>query len=714
MARKLLIALVILAALAGGAFFFVRAQLSADSPAPPELARVVDPTSQRRLLSGGEVVGYTGRYGSQVWLGIPYAEPPVGERRWRASAPPAAWSGTREALAFGAHCPQIASLFGGASDVPLGSISGSEDCLFLNVYAPRMDAAAAAQARLPVMVWIHGGGNTIGLSDFFDGGRLAQEQNLMVVTLNYRLGPLGWLRHAALREGATPAEQSGNFTTLDLIRALEWLRENAAGFGGDPGNVTIFGESAGGHHVFMLLLSPLASGLFQRAIAQSGGTGMATFAEAENFVDAAEPGDINSSNEVLARLLTADGKASDAASARQVLASMSAAQVAGFLRSRTPEQLLAAYQGENEEGMFEMPQVFADGVVLPAEDPLSLLARPDGWNRVPVIAGTTRDEHKLFMFMDPLYVRGCWDYCLGPRTRSVPGGWRRRAARLWKATGADDPGGRDLEDAPNSVRVPLRLGRGGEPARRRRRKLRGRRARSRDSLPLRHWDLGSWERDLRRRESSRTRGSLGPDDVVLGELRSQRRSRARRSRRAAGLERVGRPAAGTQVHDPGYRGRRRPAHGLGAGDGGERARLRGGRPAAHLAARALPRLSRAGALGRRGLPRAAVSDGRAPGMRRVSVRRISLGMTPAVRRPRPPAPADAGWFPRSRRRRGCRPGSRSAGSRSSERSARARRRARARTGAGCRARAAVSMITSSSPAISERHEKAQPCLSPAT
>ena len=175
MARKLLIALVILAALAGGAVFFLRTQLRAASPAPPELARVADPTSQRRLPSGGEVVGYAGRYGSHVWLGIPYAEPPVGERRWRAPAPPAAWSGAREALAFGAHCPQFASMFGGVADVPFGSLSGSEDCLFLNVYAPRMDAAAAAQARLPVMVWIHGGGNTIGLSDFFDGGRLAQE-----------------------------------------------------------------------------------------------------------------------------------------------------------------------------------------------------------------------------------------------------------------------------------------------------------------------------------------------------------------------------------------------------------------------------------------------------------------------------------------------------------------------------------------------------------
>jgi para-nitrobenzyl esterase len=439
MARKLLIALLILAVLAGGAAYFLRAQQRAASPAPAELARVADPASLRTLRSGGEVVGYAGRYGSHVWLGIPYAEPPVGERRWRAPAPPAAWSGTREALAFGAHCPQIASMFGGASDVPFGSISGSEDCLFLNVYAPRMDAAAAAQARLPVMMWIHGGGNTIGLSDFFDGGRLAQEQNLMVVTLNYRLGPLGWLHHPALREGATPAEQSGNFAILDLMRALEWLRENASGFGGDPGNVTIFGESAGGWNVFTLLLSPLASGLFHRAIVQSGGTDTETLAAAENFADAAEPGSINSSNEVLARLLVREGKASDAASARQALASMPAAEVAGFLRGLTPEQLLAGYQREGEEGMFEMPQGVADGVVLRAGDPLSLLARPDGWNRVPVIAGTTRDEYKLFMFMDPLYVR--WWLGLLPRVRKPDLFLAMAEARsaFWKATGADGP-----------------------------------------------------------------------------------------------------------------------------------------------------------------------------------------------------------------------------------------------------------------------------------
>jgi para-nitrobenzyl esterase len=449
MLRKLVIALVLLALFAGGGFLYLRQQLTAAPPAPPELARVADPISLRSLPGGGEVVGYAGRYGSHVWLGIPYAAPPVGEQRWRAPAPPAPWSGTREALAFGAHCPQIASLYAGISEVAFGSVTGSEDCLFLNLYAPRMDPVAAAQAKLPVMVWIHGGGNTIGLSDFYDGGRLAQEQNLVVVTLNYRLGPLGWMRHASLREGATPAEQSGNFAMLDFVRALEWLRENAAAFGGDPGNVTLFGESAGGHNVYMLLLSPLARGLFHRAIAQSGGTGTEAPAKAENFADDPAPGEATSSNEVLLRLLVADGKASDPASARQLLSAMAPAEIAGFLRSRTPEQLFAPYQREFAQGMFEMPQAFADGVVLPAGKPLELFARPDGWNRMPVMAGTNLDEHKLFMFMSPVYTR--WWLGVLPRVREPEFFTAMAEARsaLWKATGADGPAAAIWRTQPN-------------------------------------------------------------------------------------------------------------------------------------------------------------------------------------------------------------------------------------------------------------------------
>jgi para-nitrobenzyl esterase len=302
-----------------------------------------------------------------------------------------------------------------------------------------MEAAVAAHAKLPVMVWIHGGGNVVGRTDFFDGGRLAQSEDVIVVTVAYRLGPLGWFRHAALREGASPAEQSGNFAVLDLIRALEWVREKAAGFGGDSGNVTIFGESAGGANVMLLLLSPHAKGLFQRAIAQSGGLWIKTSAEAENFHDASPPGDPGSSSEVLAGLLMAEGRTTDVASAKAILASMSPAEIAKYLRSRTPAQLIATYQREIDEGMVEVPQLFADGVVLPKGDPLQRFARADGWNRVPVMLGTNRDEQKLFMFLNPIYVH--WWFGLLPqvldRDRFLAAADARSA--LWKATGADGP-----------------------------------------------------------------------------------------------------------------------------------------------------------------------------------------------------------------------------------------------------------------------------------
>ena len=143
--------------------------------------------------------------------------------------------------------------------VKAGEPMGSEDCLYLNVYAPQFaqTAVPAGEARLPVMVWIHGGGNTIGEAGFYDGGNLAVTHRVIVVTTNYRLGPFGWFRHAALNgEGTSDLDHSGNFGTLDLIRALQWVQENISAFGGDPGNVTIFGESAGGTNVFTLLLSP--------------------------------------------------------------------------------------------------------------------------------------------------------------------------------------------------------------------------------------------------------------------------------------------------------------------------------------------------------------------------------------------------------------------------------------------------------------------------
>jgi len=399
-----------------------------------------DPAS-RRVTGSGEVVGFVGRYGSHVWLGLPYAKPPTGELRWRAPVPPEPWTGTREALVFGAPCTQYASPLGGVAG-RAGAPAGSEDCLYLNVYAPRATVAEVPTgvARLPVMVWIHGGGNSIGEAAFYNAGNLAATQQVVVVTLNYRLGPFGWFRRAALRGDQTSAaDRSGNFGTLDLIRALEWVRENVSAFGGDPGNVTAFGESAGGVNVFTLLLSPRASGLFHRAIVQSGGLRLNDVAQAEHLTDDAKPGHANSSGEALLRLLIRDGRARDRATAKARLAAMSTTEVERYLRAKTNVEILSAYTPMPEIGMIEMPLIFRDGVVLPDEDPMTRFARADGYNRVPVVLGTTRDENKLFLFADPKRVRR-WFWVV-PRLRDARH-YQLSAeylAKMWKANGADEP-----------------------------------------------------------------------------------------------------------------------------------------------------------------------------------------------------------------------------------------------------------------------------------
>ncbi|MGH7820754.1 MAG: carboxylesterase family protein, partial [Candidatus Binatia bacterium] len=380
-------------------------------PAPP----VADADSRRTLVTG-DVVGFTGRYGAHVWMGIPYAAPPEGERRWRAPAPPQRWSGVREALRPGGVCPQFPSRFAGIESDDPDEPVGEEDCLYLNVYAPRFapDEVPGEGRRLPVLFWIHGGGNVIGHASFYDGGNLASTERVVVVALNYRLGPLGWFRHAALREGArSDADRSGNYGTLDLVRGLEWVRENAAAFGGDPRNVTLFGESAGARNVFSLLLAPAARGLFHRAIVQSGGTGTTPLAEAEAFADGDPPGERNSSNEVLLRLLGGGGERREA---KRRLEAMKPAEVEAALRRFHAYELLATYATEAQEGLIDVPQLFRDGVVLPAADPLAVL-RSGEYNRVPTIFGTNRDEDKLFLAVNREYVR--WPFGLLPLVRDA-------------------------------------------------------------------------------------------------------------------------------------------------------------------------------------------------------------------------------------------------------------------------------------------------------
>ena len=202
--------------------------------------------------------------GIDIYKGIPYAAPPVGPLRWMPPQAPASWSSARDASRFGAICPQPprpdAVIAAGAG------LTQSEDCLSLNVWAPH------GARHAPVMVWIHGGAHRFGsgAGPIYDGAQFAHD-GVVLVTLNYRLGLLGYFAHPALTKAAAPDAPLGNYGGMDQIAALQWVKRNIAAFGGDPDNVTVFGESAGGSSILYLMTTPAAKGLFAKAIVESGG-----------------------------------------------------------------------------------------------------------------------------------------------------------------------------------------------------------------------------------------------------------------------------------------------------------------------------------------------------------------------------------------------------------------------------------------------------------
>lgn len=294
------------------------------------------------------------------YLGIPYAAPPVGELRWQPPQPLERWHGPREATQFGSHCAQDAS--------PFGTESASEDCLYLNVFTPNGKVAQEKNGktklkkakRLPVMVWLHGGALVVGESDDYDPARLI-EQGAVVVTLNYRLGFLGFYAHPALSQ-ESPSKSSGNYGLMDQQAALRWVQRNITKFGGDRSNVTIFGESAGGLSVHAHLASPASAGLFDRAIAQSG-----AYSPSEPSL-----GDAESRGLAFAHTMGCGDT-----------------QTAECLRA-LPVEILLANQPE-------LPGVIGpnlDGRVLP--ETIHSALDSGNFNRVPVIEGSNHDEFTLF------------------------------------------------------------------------------------------------------------------------------------------------------------------------------------------------------------------------------------------------------------------------------------------------------------------------------
>jgi len=434
---------------------------------------VIADVSSERLTRLGSVVGFEGAFDSHAWHGIPFAEPPVGNLRWRPPRRPQPWADTLDALAYGSACVQLADLLGGDEGVEPGSVMGSEDCLRLNVWAPRYEETTVPSGgdRLPVMFWIHGGGNTVGSAGpMYEGSKLAASQGVLVVSTGYRLGPFGWFAHPALagEGGRSSVERSGNFGTLDLIAALEWVRENIEYFGGDPANVTIFGESAGGTNVVSLLLSPRARGLFHRAVVQSGSTKSVSVATASHYFDdtdrydtgldkidldeidssdtrsrdvagAAEPGHRLSSREVVLKALIRDGSASDRSSAKVFTEGLADTEMAEYLRGKSSEEIMTIYRDASPDGLIDLPRIIRDGIVVPVEDPLTLLAEPGRFNSVPTILGSNRDEIKLFFSQDPRHIARYLGIIVRMRDPERYERLARHHSNLWKVNGVDAP-----------------------------------------------------------------------------------------------------------------------------------------------------------------------------------------------------------------------------------------------------------------------------------
>lgn len=358
----------------------------------------------------GSVEGDVSGEDVAVWKGIPYAKPPVGDLRWKAPRDPDSWAGTLEADDFGSECIQYSIN---------GSIKGSEDCLYLNIWRPRSDEDA-----LPVYFWIHGGGNSMGSASDkgYDGADLARDCNMVVVTVNYRLGPLGWFTCPALRseDAGSELDNSGNYGTLDLIKALTWVKENIAAFGGNPDRVTMAGESAGAINTFSLLISPLAGGLFHGAIAQSGIPVALPVATGEQ-----------SASDVIMKLLVADGTASDQTSAQVQLKQMSNDEISLYLRSKAASDLLGAYENA-ALGMISFPFIFEDGTVIP-EDGFATLDDGTYPNKVPIIIGSNKEETKIFLFMASLFSEDQFENNddLYQEVASV-------TSDLWKVNGVDE------------------------------------------------------------------------------------------------------------------------------------------------------------------------------------------------------------------------------------------------------------------------------------
>lgn len=331
------------------------------------------------VTKSGVVDGYK-KNNVLYWDDIPYAQPPIKELRWKA---PRKINDSQNLIQpkEDNFCVQRPSSLGGPGGE--GILVGTEDCLYLDIMAPSQET----DSPLPVMFWIHGGGNTSGLKDLYDFSKMSRKHDVIVVRINYRLGPFGWFTHPSIQDLQSGIDKSSNFGTLDIIAALEWVQENIHLFGGDADNVTIFGESAGGHNVFSLLVSEKSRGLFHKAIAMSGYTTSISTIDAYKPETKSSTSNYSSWN-VVNRILD-DQKESIPYN------EFSNKKTRDILLNLSSEEFFKYYS--DRETYEELPLLTADGIVIPKIGLRESLYSPKYINTVPTIVGSNRDEVKLWL-----------------------------------------------------------------------------------------------------------------------------------------------------------------------------------------------------------------------------------------------------------------------------------------------------------------------------
>ena len=265
-------------------------------------------------------------------------------------------------------------------------IVGSEDCLYVDVYRPDTH-----HKDLPVYVFLHGGSNVFGSAKLYDGAALAQREKIIVVVVQYRLGPFGWLSHPAFRDDENELDASGNFGILDQIQALKWVKENIGAFGGNPRRVTVGGESAGARDTLTLLISPKASGLFRSAVVESG-------APPSSYFDTSDTGDPKT-NQMIDWLLVDDGTVDDTGAAAAYRADMTNDEIEDYLRWKSAEEIMATHIAAGGK-----VQPFLDGNVVPAEGFYATI-ESGKHNRVPLLVGTNRSEYKAYLRYYGAYIK---------------------------------------------------------------------------------------------------------------------------------------------------------------------------------------------------------------------------------------------------------------------------------------------------------------------